>query len=129
VELFETTLDGKATQLTKTAASSLSLSPRALPDGKRLVYGSKRDGVRNIYVMTLANRSEEADHQLKAGQGAMWPHWQRTDSPYQKVVLGKLTISLRLVWRHVGTLQRFMIPISTKVLAPVNILRSLCSGS
>jgi TolB protein len=84
VELFETTLDGQATQLTKTAASSLHYHPEPSPDGKRLVYGSKRDGVRNIYVMTLANGSEKQITNLKAGQGAMWPHWQPTDSPYHK---------------------------------------------
>jgi hypothetical protein len=81
VELFQTPLDGNATQLTKTAAGSLHYHPQPSPDGKRLVYGSKRDGVRNIYVMTLANRSEKQITNLKAGQGAMWPHWQPADSP------------------------------------------------
>jgi len=77
VELFQTTLGGKATQLTKTAAGSLHYHPQPSPDGKRLVYGSKRDGVRNIYVMNLADRSEKQITNLKVGEGAMWPHWQK----------------------------------------------------
>ncbi|HEV3237431.1 MAG TPA: hypothetical protein VGZ25_10610 [Gemmataceae bacterium] len=84
VELFQTTLDGKATQLTKTAAGSLHYHPQPSPDGKRLVYGSKRDGVRNIYVMNLGDRSEKQITDLEAGHGAMWPQWQPTDSPNQK---------------------------------------------
>jgi TolB protein len=76
VELFETTLDGKAKQLTKSADGSLHYHPEPSPDGKRLVYGSLRDGVRNIYVRKLADGSEKRITDLKAGSGAMWPHWQ-----------------------------------------------------
>jgi TolB protein len=76
VELFETTLDGKATQLTKTADGSLHYHPQPSPDGKWLVYGSLRDGVRNIYVLNLTDRTEKRITDLKPGSGAMWPHWQ-----------------------------------------------------
>jgi Tol biopolymer transport system component len=76
VELFQTTLEGKMTQLTKTPDGSLHYHPQPSPDGKWLVYGSKRDGVRQIYVMNLADRTERQITNLKAGHGAMWPHWQ-----------------------------------------------------
>ena len=66
VELFQTTLDGKLTQLTKTAEGSLHYHPQLSPDGKSLVYGSLRDGARNIYVMNLADRTEKRDHRLEA---------------------------------------------------------------
>lgn len=76
VELFQTTLDGKATQLTKSADGSLHYHPQPSLDGKWLIYGSLRDGVRNIYVMNLSDRTEKRLTDLKAGSGAMWPHWQ-----------------------------------------------------
>jgi TolB protein len=76
VELFQTTLDGKASQLTKSADGVLHYHPEPSPDGKWLVYGSLRDGVRQIYVMNLDDRSERRITDLKSGHGAMWPHWQ-----------------------------------------------------
>jgi TolB protein len=76
VELFQTTLDGKATQLTKSVEGSLHYHPQPSPDGRLLVYGSLRDGARNLYVMNLADRTETRLTDLKPGTGAMWPHWQ-----------------------------------------------------
>ncbi len=76
VELFQTTLDGKAAQLTKSAEGSLHYHTQPSPDGKWLVYGSMRSGVRNIYIMNLSDRTEKRITDLKAGSGAMWPHWQ-----------------------------------------------------
>ncbi len=76
VELFQTTLDGRPTQLTKSADGSLHYHPQPSPDGKWIAYGSMRDGVRNIYVMNLSDRTEKRITDLKAGAGAMWPHWQ-----------------------------------------------------
>lgn len=78
VELFRVTLDGKSSQLTKSADGVLHYHPQPSHDGKSLVYGSKRDGVRQLYVMHLADRSETRVTNLKAGHGAMWPHWQPT---------------------------------------------------
>jgi TolB protein len=81
VELFQIALDGKPEQLTKSPAGSLHYHPTPSPDGKRLLYGSKRDGVRQLFVMDLADRSEKPITDLKAGHGAMWPHWQPTLGP------------------------------------------------
>ncbi len=78
VELFQVELDGKSTQLTKSADGSVHYHPQPSPDGKALVYGSKRDGVRQLYVMNLVGRSETRLTDLKAGYAAMWPHWQPT---------------------------------------------------
>jgi TolB protein len=76
VELFRTTLEGTALQLTKSAEGTLQYHPQPSPDGKWLVYGSMRGGVRNVYVMNLSDRAEKQITDLKAGSGAMWPHWQ-----------------------------------------------------
>ena len=76
VELFQITLDGAITQLTKTPAGSLHYHPTPSPDGKQLLYGSKRDGVRQLFVMNLADHSERQLTDLKPGHAAMWAHWQ-----------------------------------------------------
>jgi Tol biopolymer transport system component len=76
VELFRVGLDGKREQLTRSKEGTLHSHPQPSPDGKWLVYGSKRDGVRQLFLMRLADRAERRITELKAGQGAMWPHWQ-----------------------------------------------------
>jgi Tol biopolymer transport system component len=81
VELFRVTLDGKSERLTKSRDGTRHYHPQLSPGGEWLVYGSKRDGVRDIYVMRLADRSEKRVTRCKAGQGAMWPHWQPTTQP------------------------------------------------
>jgi len=77
VELFCVPLDGKPERLTDTPAGSMHYHPSASPDGKWLLYGSKRDGVRQLYVMRLSDRKEWRITDLKKGHAAMWPHWQR----------------------------------------------------
>jgi Tol biopolymer transport system component len=81
VELFRVTLDGKSEQLTDTAAGSMHYHPAASPDGKWLVYGSKREGVRQLYVMRLSDRKEHRITDLKKGHGAMWSSWQPCAAP------------------------------------------------
>jgi hypothetical protein len=76
VELFRTPLDGKPERLTDTPAGSMHYHPSASPDGKWLLYGSKRDGVRQLYVMRLSDRKEWRITDLKKGHAAMWAHWQ-----------------------------------------------------
>jgi TolB protein len=78
VELFRATLDGRVDQLTRSPEGTLHYHPQPSPDGQQLVYGSKRDGVRKLYVMRLADRSETRITNLKPGRAAMWPHWQPT---------------------------------------------------
>jgi Tol biopolymer transport system component len=79
VELFQVPLDGKPTRLTSTTEGSLHYHPQPSPDGKWLAYGAKRAGVRQIYVMNLARRTEQRITDLTSGHAAMWPHWQPTD--------------------------------------------------
>ncbi len=76
VELFQVTLDGKSETLTHSPEGTLHYHPQPSPDGKLLAYGSKRDGVRQIVVMRLADRSETQVTRLTPGHAALWPHWQ-----------------------------------------------------
>ena len=76
VELFRVTLDAKSEQLTDTPAGSMHYHPSPSPDGKWLLYGSKRDGVRQLYVMRLSDKKEHRITDLKKGHAAMWASWQ-----------------------------------------------------
>jgi Tol biopolymer transport system component len=77
VELFRVTLDGKSEQLTETAAGSMHYHPNPSPDGKWVLYGSKRDGVRQLYVMRLGDKKERRITDLKEGHAAMWASWRK----------------------------------------------------
>ena len=76
VELFRVPLDGKPEQLTETPAGSMHYHPNPSRDGKWLLYGSKRDGVRQLYVMRLSDKKEWRITDLKKGRAAMWASWQ-----------------------------------------------------
>jgi Tol biopolymer transport system component len=76
VELFRATLDGKAERLTDTPAGSLHYHPQPSRDGRWLAYGSRRGGVRDLYVMNLSDRAERRITACAPGRAAMWPHWQ-----------------------------------------------------
>lgn len=76
VELFQTTLRGEVRQLTKTLDGATHYHPTPSADGKRLLYGSKRNGVRQLFAMSLGDQSETELTDLTPGHGAMWPHWQ-----------------------------------------------------
>lgn len=78
VELFRINVDGdgKSEQLTNTPDEALHYHPQPSREGQWLLYGSKRDGVRQLYIMKLKDKKEHRLTDLKAGQAAMWPHWQ-----------------------------------------------------
>ena len=76
VELFQITLDGQAEQLTHSAEGTLHYHATPSPDGRWIVYGSKRSGVRNLFVMRLSDRKEHPLTDVPAGHAAMHAHWQ-----------------------------------------------------
>jgi TolB protein len=76
VELFRVALNGQPERLTRTPTGSLHYHPMPSGDGLWLAYGSKRDGVRQLYVMRLADRSETRITHLEKGRAAMWPDWE-----------------------------------------------------
>jgi TolB protein len=76
VELYRIALDGRGERLTQTAEGSLHYHPQPSPDGLWLAYGSKRDGVRQLYAMRLADKHESRITHLEKGHAAIWPHWQ-----------------------------------------------------
>ncbi len=78
VELFRVALDGREERLTRTPEGSLHYHPTPSPDGRYLAFGSRRDGVRQLHVMRLSDRSEHRFTDLRPGHAAMWPHWRPT---------------------------------------------------
>jgi TolB protein len=76
VELFRIGLDGRNQQLTRSPRGTLHYHPQPSADGRHLAFGSKRDGIRQLFVMQLADCSETRITDLSAGRGALWAHWQ-----------------------------------------------------
>lgn len=76
VELFRTGLDGKTERLTTSPAGTWHYHPTPSPDGKWLAYGSRREGVRQMFARELATGKESQVTRLKSGNAAMWPHWR-----------------------------------------------------
>ena len=76
VELFHVPLDGKPRQLTQSAPGTLHYHITPSSDGRWLMYGSKRDGVRQLFVRDLTDGRETQLTNLKPGHAAMWPHWR-----------------------------------------------------
>jgi len=81
VELFRTTLEGAAEQVTTRPAGTLHYHPTPSPDGRWLAYGSQRNGVRQLFVRDLAAGKETRVTKLAAGHAAMWPHWRPGSTP------------------------------------------------
>ena len=76
VEMFQVDLDGKKQRLTNSAEGDSNYHPVPSADGKWLLFGSKREGVRQIYVMRLSDHLQKRITNLKPGYGAMWASWQ-----------------------------------------------------
>lgn len=76
VELFQSTLDGEVIQLTKSPPGTLHYHPLPSPDGRFLLYGVKRQGVRHLVNRNLKTQVEQQLTTHSAGVGAMWPYWQ-----------------------------------------------------
>ena len=76
IELFRISLAGQPERLTTSADGTSHYHPKPSPDGRALVYGSKRNGLRNLYVMRLSDRQEHALTDVPTGHAAMHAYWQ-----------------------------------------------------
>ena len=76
IELFRVPLDGKPEQLTHSDDGVSHYHPEPSSDGRYLLYGSKRGGVRQLFVRDLARDMERQITHLTKGYAAMWPKWQ-----------------------------------------------------
>ena len=76
VELLQVSLRGASERLTLSPDGTLHYHPQPSPEGQWLAYGSKRGGVRQLFVLSLEDRVERRITDLKPGHAAMWPHWE-----------------------------------------------------
>ena len=76
VELHRATLDGNVTRLTHSPAGTTHYHPSPSPDGTELLYGSKRNGARQLFVRRLSDGTERQLTDNHPGEGSMWAHWQ-----------------------------------------------------
>ncbi|CAG4992423.1 Tol-Pal system protein TolB [Dyadobacter sp. CECT 9275] len=76
VELFQIYPGQRPVRLTHSEPGTLHYHPKPSPDGKWLLYGSKRKGVRQLFMMELKGQAERQITKMKEGTAAMWPHWQ-----------------------------------------------------
>jgi Tol biopolymer transport system component len=76
VELFQVTLQGESRQLTHSEPETLHYHPTPSPDGQWLLYGSLRNGARQLFIRNIAADTELPLTQFPAGVAGMWPHWQ-----------------------------------------------------
>lgn len=84
VELLNVTLEGIRTQLTRSPPGTRHYHPQPSPDGQWLLYGSQREGVRQLVVRRLCDGFERWLTACRGGEAAMWPHWNPAapaDSP------------------------------------------------
>lgn len=76
VELMRTFLDGKTTQITKSAAGVRNYHPSISPDGKWLLFGSDRSGTMQLYVSSIDGQFVWPITNVPIGYHAMHGHWQ-----------------------------------------------------
>jgi len=76
VELMRVSLEGKVEQLSHSRPGVLNYHPRPSPDSNWVLFGSDRTGARQLYVARADGADPYPITHLRAGWGAMWPHWQ-----------------------------------------------------
>jgi hypothetical protein len=76
VELMRVSLDERAEQLSRSAASVLHYHPSASPDGRSVLFGATRDGVRQLYVAQVDGSDSRPITALQPGYAAMHGHWR-----------------------------------------------------
>jgi len=80
VELMRVSLDGKTEQLSHSPSGVFHYHPKPSPDGRWLLFGATRDGVRQVYVARADGSLSRPVTSLTKGHAAMWASWQ----PMQK---------------------------------------------
>lgn len=76
VELMRVSLDGKVEQLSHSKPGVLHYHPKVSPDGKQVVFGATRDGVRQLWVANADGSEARPITKLKKGHAAMHAYWQ-----------------------------------------------------
>lgn len=78
IELMNATLEGTVIQLTHSAPGTRHYHPSPSPDGERLLFGSDRSGVMQLYVSMPDGTQTTPLTDVPTGNCAMHGHWQNT---------------------------------------------------
>lgn len=76
VELMRVSIDGKAEQLSHSKADVTHYHPKPSPDGNWLLFGSDRDGRRQLYVARADGSEARPFTDVAPGFAAMHGHWR-----------------------------------------------------
>jgi TolB protein len=76
IELMRVSLDGKVEPLSKSAPGVKHYHPKVSPDGRQVVFGSTRDGLRQLVVAQADGSQAHAITAMEKGHAAMHAHWQ-----------------------------------------------------
>lgn len=76
LELMRVFLDGRVEQLTRSSNRALNYQPKPTLDGRHVIFGTNRDGARQLYVASAGGEDARAVTQVPPGHGAMWPWWR-----------------------------------------------------
>lgn len=76
IELMRVSLDGKTEQLSHSKPGVSHYHMKPSPDGKWLLFGATRDGVRQLYISKPDGTEARPITTLKPGNAAMWGSWQ-----------------------------------------------------
>ena len=76
VEMMRVDLNGHIQQLTYSKPNVFNYHPTPSPDGKLLIIGSTRSGIRQLYIMKPDGKDIYSITNVEQGYGAMHPHWQ-----------------------------------------------------
>ena len=69
-------LDGRGQSLVDAGPGTEVYHPQLSRDGQWMVYGAKREGVRQLCVLRLSDLRERQITRHAVGTAAMWPHWR-----------------------------------------------------
>jgi Tol biopolymer transport system component len=76
VELMRVSLEGKTEQLSHCSSGVTHYHPTPSPDGRWLLFGVTRDGVRQLYVARADGSESRQITSFTKGHAAMWASWQ-----------------------------------------------------
>lgn len=75
-ELMRVSLEGKIEQLTESEPGVLHYHPMPSPDGKWLMFGAKKDGMRQLYIARPDGTDAYPITEGRKGYASMWGSWQ-----------------------------------------------------
>ena len=76
VELMRVSLDGRSERLSLSAPGVAHYHPEVSPDGRHVLFGATRDGVRQLWIAGADGSDARPVTRLTRGHAAMWAHWQ-----------------------------------------------------